>query len=77
MNDAKTYIVAVVIVVVSAIVGIVIYNVNDRVLMAKNIDNAISKSVDPLSVRCAYASSHDMICVAYGASQGHGLTGKK
>lgn len=76
-NDFKTMIIAGTIVVVSAIVGAVVYNVNDRILMAKNIDNAIAKGVDPLSVRCAYADGHDMICVAYGASHGNGLVSKK
>ena len=76
-NDFKTIVIAATIVVVSAILGAVVYNVNDRILMAKNIDNAIAKGVDPLSVRCAYADGRDMICVAYGASHGNGLVSKK
>jgi hypothetical protein len=54
-----------------------VYNINDRMLMSKNIDNAIAKGVDPLSVRCAFADGRDMICVAYGASHGSGLVSKK
>jgi len=76
-NDFKTTVIAGTIVIVSAIVGAVVYNVNDRILMSRNIDNAISKGVDPLSVRCSFADGRDMICVAYGASQGHGLVSKK
>lgn len=76
-KDVRTFIISVTIIIVSVILGATVYNINDRVLMAKNIDNAIAKSVDPLSVRCAYANPQDMICVAYGASQGHSFTGKK
>ena len=36
-------------------------------LMAKNIEMAISKGVDPLAVRCSYASSADQICIMYAA----------
>ena len=76
-NDFKTTVIAGTIVIVSAIAGAVVYNVNDRILMSRNIDNAIAKGVDPLSVRCSFADGRDMICVAYGASQGHGLVSKK
>jgi hypothetical protein len=76
-SDFKTTVIAGTIVIVSAIVGAVVYNVNDRILMSRNIDNAIAKGVDPLSVRCSFADGRDMICVAYGASQGHGLVSKK
>ena len=56
------------IVVLSAIACMGYYNVNDRKLMAQNIDSAISKGIDPISVRCSYASSTDTICVAFAAS---------
>lgn len=64
-----TVVVSVAIVIVSAIISVAYYNVNDRILMSKNIDAAISKGMDPLSVRCSYASSGDTTCVAYAASQ--------
>lgn len=67
-SEAKTYIIAVAIVVISAVIGITIYNVNDRVLMSKNIDSAIAKGMDPISVRCAFVTNTDTICVAYSAS---------
>jgi hypothetical protein len=56
------------IVLLSVIYAIMNYNINEKNLMAQNIDNAISKGVDPLSVRCSYASYNDTICVAYAAS---------
>jgi hypothetical protein len=44
------------------------YNINDRILMSKNIDSAIAKGMDPLSVRCSFVTNTDTICVAYAAS---------
>jgi hypothetical protein len=76
-NDFKTMVIAGTIIIVSAIIGASVYSINDRMLMSKNIDNAIAKGVDPLSVRCAFADGRDMICVAYGASHGNGLVSKK
>ena len=68
INDTKTFVIAVALIVVAAIVGITIYNVNDRVLMSKNIDSAIAKGMDPISVRCSFVTNTDTICVAYAAS---------
>ena len=68
VNEAKTFVISIALVVIAAIVGITIYNVNDRVLMSKNIDSAIAKGMDPISVRCSYVTNTDTICVAYAAS---------
>ena len=54
-------------VTIGAIIGVSIYQINDRVLMAKNIENAIVKGVDPMSVRCSYARGDDPICIAFAA----------
>lgn len=56
------------IVVLSVIAAIAIVNISERNAMAKNITEAIEKGIDPLSVRCSYAYSHDMICVAHASS---------
>jgi hypothetical protein len=37
--------------------------------MAKNIKDAIDKGIDPMSVRCSYASETDNVCVAYAYSK--------
>jgi hypothetical protein len=34
-------------------------------IMANNIDNAINKGIDPITVRCAYAPATDNVCLAY------------
>lgn len=48
-----------------SIIGISVYHINDRVLMAKNIESAIVKGIDPISVRCSYADKDDLVCVAF------------
>ena len=68
VNETKTFVISIALVVIAAIVGITIYNVNDRVLMSKNIDSAIAKGMDPISVRCSYVTNTDTICVPYAAS---------
>jgi hypothetical protein len=49
------------------IVGIlfVIDSISQKDIMAKNIDNAINKGIDPITVRCAYAPATDNVCLAY------------
>jgi hypothetical protein len=51
------------------------YHIHDRSLMAENMNTAIAKGIDPLSVRCSYAKSDDIICIAFAASpQSHNVT---
>ena len=64
-KDLITVCVSVIIVVCTAIIGAVIFNINDRNNMAKNIESAILKGVDPLSVKCAYETSTNPTCITY------------
>lgn len=57
------------IIVVSAIWATVSYYGKSNELMSQNIETAVSKGLDPLSVRCSYASSTDNICVAYASKK--------
>jgi hypothetical protein len=68
LKDFKTLVIAIATVVVSVVIGATYYNVNDRILMSKNIDSAIAKGLDPISVRCSFVTNTDTICVAYAAS---------
>ncbi len=61
-------VVSLTLVLLAAIFGLGYYNISDRTLMAQNINNAIAKGIDPLSVRCSYAKSDDIICVAFASS---------
>ena len=63
----KLAIICLTIVVAASVLGTSIYHVNDRVLMAKNIQVAIAKEIDPLSVRCSYARGDDPVCIAFAA----------
>jgi len=68
LKDIKTIVIGVSTVIVSVIIGATYYNVNDRILMSKNIDSAIAKGLDPISVRCSFVTNMDTVCVAYAAS---------
>lgn len=67
-KDLLTVIVGGVIVAVAAIAAITIYNINDRNNMSKNIEAAIAKSVDPLSVKCAYETNPNATCITYATT---------
>jgi hypothetical protein len=60
-----TVTISVVLVLCSFIAATAIYNINDRNNMAKNIEAAIAKGVDPLSVKCAYETSANPTCITY------------
>ena len=45
------------------------YKMKDRELMSKNIEEAISKGIDPLTVRCSYSASDDNVCIAFASIQ--------
>ena len=43
------------------------YNLQRDLAMKSNIESAIVKGIDPMSVRCAYGAS-DTVCVVYTAN---------
>jgi hypothetical protein len=64
-TELITLIVCITIAVCSVVVGAFLYNINDRNNMAKNIDAAIQKGVDPISVKCTYEGTPTSTCIAY------------
>ena len=58
-------------VVVIAAISATAYNsrVKDE-LMAKDIQTAMEKGVNPMVIRCAYSSEDDRICLIYTATRG-------
>ena len=68
-SNGLSVIVAATIIVCTAMVSTVLYNLNDRNNMSKNIEAAISKGVDPLSVKCAYEVTSNAICITYAATR--------
>jgi hypothetical protein len=67
MEESKLFTVSLTVVILAAILGISVYHINDRNLMAKNIDNAIAKGINPMTVRCSYVRGDDPICIAFAA----------
>jgi hypothetical protein len=63
-------VVAITIVLLSIVAAVGFYALNDRKLMAANIENAIAKGIDPLTVRCSYVRDYDTICIAHAAASG-------
>jgi hypothetical protein len=74
MSDTKksyefiTIIVCATIFAIGGIISATMYNLNDRNNMAKNIETAINKGIDPLSVKCAYEVNPNAICITYAAT---------
>ena len=67
-KDLVTISISLIIVLIATIIGVTVYNINDRNNMAKNIEAAIAKGVDPVSVKCAYETSSNPICITYAAT---------
>ena len=67
-KDLITACMSVTIISCTFIVSIFMYNINDRNNMAKNIEAAIAKGVDPVSVKCAYETNTNAICITYAAT---------
>lgn len=67
-KEIITFIICASIVLMATIGGAFMYNANDRNNMARNIESAINKGIDPLSVKCAYDSSSSSTCITYAAT---------
>lgn len=61
--------VSITLILLSVVAATCIYGLNDRKLMAANIENAITKGIDPLAVRCSYAQSDDIVCITHAANR--------
>ena len=66
--NCVVWVISVTLIVTSFIFSIAYYNISTNRLMSHNISEAVAKGLDPLSVRCAYAHSTDVVCAAYAAS---------
>lgn len=67
-KDVITFMVCATIILLALIGAGVTINLNDKINMSKNIESAINKGVDPLSVKCAYDSSSTTTCITYAAT---------
>ena len=76
MNHEKlTLIICTTIVALSAIFGCTYYYTNQSKIMADTIAAATTKGVDPLAVRCSFASNQDTICLVYASTLHSGSAG--
>lgn len=66
-RDFVSVIVGVVIVAVTAALCITYYGIKRDDAIKSNIESAIVKGIDPVSVRCAYDNNGSM-CVVYAAT---------
>lgn len=60
-----TSIVCIMILALSGIISVSMNYINDRNNMAKNIEAAIAKGIDPLAVKCAYETNPTATCISY------------
>ena len=67
-KDLITIFTCVTIVMCTVIIAGFNYNINTQNNMAKNIESAIAKGVDPVSVKCAYETSSNAVCITYAAT---------
>jgi hypothetical protein len=68
MHD-NIFTISVLVAVVSLIVSVTFYQYNELQVIKSNVESAISKGIDPIAVRCAYANERDVVCVAYGSNK--------
>lgn len=68
-KDFTTICITLIITLCSIVAAYTIYSINDRNNMSKNIESAISKGVDPISVKCAYEISTNALCITYAATR--------
>lgn len=61
-------IVGIVVITLASVFSVAHYSIEERKLMASNIESAVQKGVDPLSVRCSYAKSDDVVCVTFASN---------
>jgi hypothetical protein len=69
MND-NVFTISLLVAVVSLIGSVTFYHYNEQQAIKSNVESAIVKGIDPIAVRCAYASERDVVCVAYASSHG-------
>ena len=74
-KEAIAFIVSIAVVIVTAILCVTYYNIKKDEQLKSNIESAIVKGIDPISVRCAYGSS-DTLCIVYATAHNKELAKK-
>lgn len=66
-NDA-VFIISVLLALITLVTSVTFYKYSELKSVERNVESAIVKGIDPIAVRCAYASERDVVCVAHAAS---------
>ena len=69
INESTIFTICATIILFCIVASITVYNLEENKLKSQNIEQSIAKGLDPLSVRCSYANSNDLLCVAYASSK--------
>jgi hypothetical protein len=72
MND-NVFVSCVTLAIVTLIGSMTFYKYSELKSVERNVESAIVKGIDPVAVRCAYATTSDLVCVAYSASHQQGF----
>lgn len=64
-KEIMTFTVCLTILFGSVIAGTTIYKLNEQNNFAKNMESAIAKGVEPLSVKCSYEQVPTTTCLTY------------
>jgi hypothetical protein len=72
MND-NVFVGCVTLAIVTLISSVTFYQYSELKSVERNVESAIVKGIDPVAVRCAYATTSDVVCVAYAASHQQGF----
>jgi hypothetical protein len=67
MKDT-VFTVSMLIAIVTFIGSVTFYKYNELKSIERNVESSIVKGIDPVAVRCAYASERDLVCVTYAAT---------
>jgi hypothetical protein len=62
-------IVGAVIVIIAALTSYNIIEDKRIVALSQSIESATARGIDPVAVRCAYASTNDTICIVYASKK--------
>ena len=74
-REALAVIIGTTLVLMTGLLCTAFYQYNQTLAIKSNIESAIEKGIDPLSVRCAYGdNSHT--CVVYAVSHGQNIEKK-
>jgi hypothetical protein len=65
----NVFTVAIVTAFITLVGSITYFKVIELNKIESNVHSALEKGIDPLAVRCAYATQTDTICIAYAASK--------